>query len=87
MRNSFDKYTLTAIKNIRKLSSNKKNISVGFGISTPQHVKLISDYGSDAVIVGSAIIKLIDANKDNGIIQMQNKLRNYIKSLKAACTN
>jgi tryptophan synthase alpha chain len=87
MRNSFDKYTLTAIKNIRKLSSNKENISVGFGISTPQHVKLISDYGSDAVIVGSAIIKMIDANKYNGIIQLQNKLRNYVKSLKAACTN
>ena len=87
MRNSFDKYTLTAIKNIRKLSSNKKNISVGFGISTPQHVKLISDYGSDAVIVGSAIIKMVDANKDNGIIQLQNKLKNYVKSLKAVCTN
>lgn len=86
-RNSFDKYTLTAIKNIRKLSSNKKNISVGFGISTPQHVKLISDYGSDAVIVGSAIIKMIDANKDDSIIQLQSKLRKYVKSLKAACTN
>lgn len=86
-RNSFDKYTLTAIKNIRKLNSDKKNISVGFGISTPQHVKLISDYGSDAVIVGSAIIKMIDANKDGSIIQLQNKLRNYVKSLKDACTN
>jgi tryptophan synthase alpha chain len=87
MRNSFDKYTLAAIKNIRKLSSNKKNISVGFGISTPQHVRLISNYGSDAVIVGSALIKMIDGNKDVSIIQLQNKLMNYVKSLKAACTN
>jgi tryptophan synthase alpha chain len=87
MRNSFNKYTLTAIKNIKKLSSNKKNISVGFGISTPHHVKLMSNYGADAVIVGSAIIKKIDGNKDDSIIQLQNNLRNYVKSLKAACTN
>lgn len=87
MRNSFNKYTLTAIKNIKKLSSHKKNISVGFGISTPHHVKLMSNYGADAVIVGSAIIKKIDGNKDGSIIQLQNNLRNYVKSLKAACTN
>jgi tryptophan synthase alpha chain len=84
MRNSFNKYTLTAIKNIKKLGS-KKNISVGFGISTPQHVKLISNSGADAVIVGSAIVKMIDSYKENSIIQLQNNLRRYVKSLKAAC--
>ena len=85
MRNSFNKYTLTAIKNIKKLGP-KKNISVGFGISTPQHVKLMSNYGADAVIVGSAIVKMIDSNKQDNIIQLQNNLRNYVKSLKAAST-
>lgn len=87
MRNSFNEYTLTAIKNIKKLSSNKKNISVGFGISTPHHIKLMSKYGADAVIVGSAIIKIIDSNKVTNIIHLQNKLKNYVKSLKSACTN
>lgn len=87
MRNSFNEYTLTAIKNIKKLSSNKKNISVGFGISTPHHIKLMSKYGADAVIVGSAIIKIIDSNKVSNIIHLQNKLKNYVKSLKSACTN
>ena len=85
MRNSFNKTTLTAIKNIKKLGS-KKNISVGFGISTPQHVKLMSNNGADAVIVGSAIVKMIDGNKGDSVIQLQNNLRNYVKSLKAACT-
>ena len=83
MRSSFNKYTLTAIKNIKKLGS-KKNISVGFGISTPQHVKLMSNNGADAVIVGSAIVKMIDSNKKDSVIQFQNNLRNYVKSLKAA---
>lgn len=87
MRNSFNEYTLTAIKNIKKLSSNKKNISVGFGISTPNHIKLMSKYGADAVIVGSAIIKMINSNKVSNIIHLQNKLKNYIKSLKSATTN
>lgn len=87
MRNSFNEYTLTAIKNIKKLSSNKKNISVGFGISTPHHIKLMSNYGADAVIVGSAIIKMINSNKVSNIIHLQNKLKNYVKSLKTACTN
>ena len=87
MRNSFNEYTLTAIRNIKKLSSNKNNISVGFGISQPNHVKLMSKYGADAEIVGSAIIKLIDDNKDDSIDYLQNKLKKYIKSLKAACQN
>ncbi|MDW0166070.1 MAG: tryptophan synthase subunit alpha [Nitrososphaeraceae archaeon] len=87
MRNSFNDYTLTAIKNIKKLSSNKKNISVGFGISTPHHIKLMSNNGADAVIVGSAIIKMINSNKVSTIIHLQNKLKNYVKSLKTACTN
>ncbi|CAN5606633.1 tryptophan synthase subunit alpha [soil metagenome] len=87
MRNSFNAYTLTAIRNIKKLSSNKNNISVGFGISQPHHIKLMSKYGADAVIVGSAIIKLIDDNKYDSIDRLQDKLKKYIKSLKAACKN
>ena len=86
-RNSFNEYTLTAIRNIKKLSSNKNNISVGFGISQPNHIKLLSKFGADAVIVGSAIIKLIDDNKDNSIDSIQDKLKKYIKSLKGACKN
>src|SRR4029078_611522 len=86
-RTSFNEYTLTAIRNIKKLSSNKNNISVGFGISQPNHIKRLSKFGADAVIVGSAIIKLIDCNKDDSIDSIQDKLKKYIKSLKVACKN
>lgn len=86
-RNSFNKYTLTAIKNIKKLSSNRNNISVGFGISTPDHIRLMSNFGADAVIVGSAIIQMINDNKDNNIPRLQHKLKKYIKLLKDACSN
>ena len=87
LRNSINKYTLNAIKNIKKLSSNRSNISVGFGISTPDHIKLMSNFGADAVIVGSAIIQIINRNKDNNINQLQNRLKNYITTLKDACYN
>ncbi len=86
MRNSFNNYTLTAIKKIKKLSSNNNNISVGFGISTPNHVKLMSNIGADAVIVGSAIIQMVNRYKDNNIDNLQNRLKNYVTSLKIACS-
>jgi tryptophan synthase alpha chain len=87
IRNTFNKYTLNAIRNIKKLSSNRNNISVGFGISTPDHIKLMSNYGADAVIVGSAIIEIINRNKGDDIRSLQNKLKKYVKSLKDACKN
>jgi tryptophan synthase alpha chain len=87
IRNTFNKYTLTAIRNIKKLSSNGNNISVGFGISTPDHIKLMSNSGADAVIVGSAIIEIINRNKGDDIRSLQNKLKKYVKSLKDACKN
>jgi len=86
MRYSFNNYTLTAIKKIKKLSSNNNNISVGFGISTPNHVKLMSNIGADAVIVGSAIIQMVNRYKDNNIDNLQNRLKNYVTSLKVACS-
>jgi len=87
IRNTFNKYTLNTIRNIKKLSSNKNNISVGFGISTPDHIKLMSNYGADAVIVGSAIIEIINRNKGDNIHNLQNKLKYYVTSLKEACKN
>lgn len=86
MRNSFNNYTLAAIKKIKKLSSNNNNISVGFGISTPYHVKLMSNNGADAVIVGSAIIRMVNRYKDNNIRNLQNRLKKYVTSLKTACS-
>jgi len=37
-----------------------KPIGVGFGISQPEHIRsIVNDVGADAVIVGSALINLI----------------------------
>lgn len=42
--------------------STDKPIGVGFGISNPQQAKQVKDYGADAVIVGSAIVKRLAEN-------------------------
>jgi tryptophan synthase alpha chain len=54
-------------------------IGIGFGISKPEHVRSIVKY-ADAVIVGSAIIKLIEANLNNS--DMLERVGRFVRSLK-----
>lgn len=72
-------YTLKAIKEVKKITKGKIPVGVGFGVSTPEDVKKYIKAGADAVIVGSAFLKLIEKTP-------QNKLESYIatftKSLK-----
>ena len=45
-----------------------KPVGVGFGISSPEQAKQVKDWGADAVIVGSAIVKrLADGDPDKGL--------------------
>jgi tryptophan synthase alpha chain len=50
------------IARIRK--STNMPVAVGFGISTPQQAKEISRF-ADGIIIGSAIVRLIDENRNN----------------------
>ena len=50
------------VQRIKRNSS--KPVCIGFGVSTPSQVKALSVY-SDGVIVGSAIIKVIEKNLGN----------------------
>jgi tryptophan synthase alpha chain len=49
------------LHSIRQITS--KPIGVGFGISTPEQATQIKNWGADAVIVGSALVKCL-ANRD-----------------------
>lgn len=53
--------------------------AIGFGISTPEQAKKMAGV-SDGAIVGSAIVRLIEANKD----QAEQVLYDYVKSMKDA---
>ena len=49
-------------------SATDKPIGVGFGISDPEQAKQIKDWGADAVIVGSAIVKrLASGTPESGL--------------------
>lgn len=41
----------------------KVPLALGFGISTPDHVKICADAGADGIIVGSALVDIIERNR------------------------
>ena len=58
-----------------------KPIGVGFGISDPQQAKQVKDWGADAVIVGSAIVKrLASESPESGL----EAIAEFCSSLKQA---
>jgi tryptophan synthase alpha chain len=57
-------------------------IAVGFGISTPEHVRTVTAAGADAVIVGSAIVKRIEQHgADPKLVE---KVTAFVQPLAAA---
>jgi len=56
-------------------------VGIGFGISSPEHVREIAGY-ADAVIVGSAIIRIIEEYRDSN--ELLGRVGDFIRSLKDA---
>jgi len=74
------KYTIDSIKNTKKIVSHKLPIGIGFGVSTPNDVKKYVSAGVDAVIVGSANLKIIETAPSS---KLENRIRLYTKKLKS----
>jgi len=72
-------YTINAIKSVKKQTKGKIPIGVGFGVSTPDDVKKYIKAGADAVIVGSAYLKLIEKTPQ---VKLESKIASFTKSLK-----
>jgi len=69
---------------LRRLKTiTKKPLAVGFGISTPEHVKAVRAAGADAAIVGSALVALIEKNTGNNKTLLRTLART-IAAFKAA---
>ena len=79
VKTSIKNYTLNAIKNVKKQTKGKIPVGIGFGVSTPEDVKKYINAGADAVIVGSAYLKLIEKTKP---MQLESKIISFTKSLK-----
>ena len=56
---------------------------VGFGISKPEHVKAICKAGADGVIVGSAIVKIIERlSSHQGKTNLEERRKPFDRNLK-----
>ena len=76
-------YTLQAIKNVKNQTKEEIPVGVGFGVSTPEDVKKYVKAGADAVIVGSAYLKLIEKTSQK---LLESKITTFTKSLKKETT-
>ncbi len=79
MQTKIQKYTIDAIKKTKRIVNKKKPIGIGFGVNTPQDAKKFLSLGVDAVIVGSAFLRLIEKTPANKI---EAKITNFTRSLK-----
>jgi tryptophan synthase alpha chain len=62
-------------------ASTSKPIAVGVGVSTPEHVRLVAEL-ADGVVVGSAILKLIEDLEDRA--DRLEHVGDFVAALKAA---
>ncbi len=60
MKTMIQQYTINAIKNTKKVVNSEIPVGIGFGITTPDDVKRFVSTDIDAVIVGSAFLRLIE---------------------------
>ncbi len=80
-RESVKGETIELLKKTREKTS--LPLCVGFGVSKPEHIKALSEAGADGLIVGSAIVKLIEKNLENEQ-KMLEDIGNYAKKMKEA---
>ncbi|MGQ0637747.1 MAG: tryptophan synthase subunit alpha [Nitrososphaerota archaeon] len=69
------------ILNTKKIVHKKIPIGIGFGISNPRQIRNFVKMGVDAVIIGSAFLRLIDGLPADKI---ENQVMSFTKSLKNA---
>jgi tryptophan synthase alpha chain len=58
-------------------------LALGFGISAPEHAETFARAGADGVIVGSAIVSIVERNLGNPD-SMERELRDYVARMKQA---
>ena len=73
--------TIKLVKQILPSTTGKVPLAVGFGISTPEHVRKVVAAGADGAIVGSAFVKAIEQNQKTPD-KAAEKLRKMARSLK-----
>jgi len=78
-RNKLENRVENLIAQLKQISSNP--LAVGFGISSPEHVIKVRQWGADGVIIGSAFVKRISESKNYQIV---NEVGKFCSEMRAA---
>jgi len=81
-RMSLSNLTKTTLERIQPLTKDRIPVSVGFGISKPEHVKELNRAEADGIIVGSAIIDMLAKNLTDEDIALE-KISEFTAKMKA----
>ena len=76
-RDSISSAVAPLVRSVREVTD--LPLAVGFGVSTPEHVAEIGRQ-AEAVVVGSAIMRLIEQNAGNASLELQ--LESFVRELK-----
>ena len=78
-RNKMENRVEDLIKKLKEINDNP--IAVGFGISSPEHVNKVREWGADGVIIGSAFVKRIASSSEKDVV---NQIGNFCKNMRLA---
>ncbi len=59
VRETVEDSTVQLVKRVSAFTNGRVPLAVGFGVSKPEHAKLIIEAGADGVIVGSAFVNIV----------------------------
>jgi tryptophan synthase alpha chain len=76
--------TTVGLIRLAKKYAGRVPVGVGFGISTPEHVRAVLDAGADGVVVGSAIVDRVATFEKTGPIMMLASVEGFVRSMKSA---
>lgn len=71
-RGSISSLTYVALDNAKQVCN--KPVAVGFGISTEDHVRDLLQAGADGIVVGSAIVRLIEEYGSEAVEKIEKKV-------------
>ena len=79
VRDTVSSGALELLQRVRK--NTEIPLALGFGISTPDHAKTCADAGADGIIVGSAIVDIVEKNLGQPDSMAQH-LKTYVAQMK-----
>jgi tryptophan synthase alpha chain len=83
VREKIQNTTIGLVKRALTIASGRIPIAVGFGVSKPEHIRILLENGADGAIVGSGFVKIVEENMHNGERMLQ-EIENYAMKLKEA---